>query len=300
MEDYVGRKIPHELGPVDNSGIPMFDPAKMNLKGDVCYHPVVIIQYGLAHYDLWISGQEPALDIFKLCSKWLMEHVAEEPNGRFLCWYFQFPLRTPKIEPPWISGFAQGQGVSLLARYYTLTKDARAKQVCAGLLKSFYYSHQHGGVSSFGKPGVVFIQEVGEIFVLNGYLAALNGIREYLQVFDDPRAKELHDNVFQTTQKILPHFDMGWWSRYSLGVRFNIADMHYHRVHANHLIYLGNHYKSDGLLVFGNRWLKQLDNPFTKRLAKIVRFIHVNTSRICTLLNFNRLKYRHFNLGQLI
>lgn len=78
-----------------------------------------------------------------------------------------------------------------------------------------------GGVVSELRSGALFIEEVAHepaIQVLNGCLYGLFGLYEYAQVFDDAEMRLVLERCVQGVDEALPLFDMGWWSRYSLGL----------------------------------------------------------------------------------
>jgi hypothetical protein len=109
------EKVPHR-GPVDVNGIPMiFLPRHKRGPGPV-YHPVAIMQHALGSYDRALAGDATAQEAFSRCARWVRDNAVKEHEGRFLAWFYSFPLRTPPVHPPWISGMAQGQGLSVLAR----------------------------------------------------------------------------------------------------------------------------------------------------------------------------------------
>ena len=55
FKNYQNHKVPHTLGGFDQEGIPLFNPKSLKLEGEPSYHPIVIVQYGLANYNLWIE-----------------------------------------------------------------------------------------------------------------------------------------------------------------------------------------------------------------------------------------------------
>ena len=235
MLDYTKKRTPALL---DGQGIPLFDPTSVRLTGGPLYHPILIIQYGLASHDRALDGDREAEATFFKCARWIEEHASEEPLGRFVVWPYAFPLRTPSVRPPWISGMAQGQALSLLTRAYLKTQSSRTADVVHRAARSFCYSIREGGVVSEFSSGAFFIEEVAHapaIHILNGCLFGLFGLYEYLRVFDDAELQPVLEKCLQGVDEVLPLFDMGWWSRYSLGVRWHIAPPYYHAVHIRQL-----------------------------------------------------------------
>jgi heparosan-N-sulfate-glucuronate 5-epimerase len=245
--DYTKTKISPRFGPLDATGIPLFDPKFVRLKGKPVYHPIVIIQYGLANHDLALEGNKEAENIFLNCASWLTDHVVEEPEKRFMVWYYPFRMLTPPVSPPWVSGMAQGQALSLLARAYQITGSSHIAQIAHGAAGSFRYELQDGGILSKTAKGDYFIEELAyqpAIHILNGSLYAVFGLYEYLTVFPNAILETILEKCIRGIEEVLPAFDLGWWSRYSLGIRLNLATFYYHDIHIILLRHLGSVFHS--------------------------------------------------------
>ena len=124
------------------------------------YHPVVIIQYALAHFDLSLSGNLDSENVFMRCARWLEDNAVEERNQRFLVWPYTYPLRTPPVPAPWISGMAQGQALSVLARSFKKTGSKATAEAATKVSRSFLYTVAEGGVITRFADGTCFIEEI--------------------------------------------------------------------------------------------------------------------------------------------
>ena len=294
MVDYTKTHIPARFGPLDAQGIPLFDLKFVRLKGLPVHHPIVIIQYGLAHHDRALDGDEEAERVFLNCARWIEEHASEEPLGRFVVWPYTFPLRTPPVKPPWISGMAQGQALSLLARAFQKTQSTRTAEVAHLAARSFCYSIKEGGVVSKSNSGALFIEEIAHpsaIHILNGCLYGLFGLYEYSQVFDDAEVQPVLEECLQGAVEVLPLFDMGWWSRYSLGVRWNMAPPHYHDVHIRQLRLLAALLNRPEFDVYARRWEAYRQSSAFRLRRTVLGVVEVNVNRVLTIARLDRIKY---------
>ena len=291
MVDYTKKRVLL----LDRQGIPLFDPKSIRLGGGPLYHPVLTIQYGLAHHDRALDGDRGAEEIFLTCARWVEEHASEEALGRFLVWPYAFPLRTPPVRPPWISGMAQGQALSLLTRAFQETQSTRTAEVARRAARSFCYSIREGGVVSVTNSGAFFIEEVAHapaIHILNGCLYGLFGLYEYLQVFDDADLQPVLEKCLEGVDEVLPLFDMGWWSSYSLGLRWNVATHYYHDVHIRQLKHLAVLLDRPQFDLYAQRWEAYRESSALRLRRTVHGVVEVNVNRVLTVAKLDRIKYR--------
>ncbi len=295
MVDYAPRKIPHRLGPFDDAGIPLFDLGRIRIMPQPVYHPIVIIQYALAHFDLSLSGNLDSENVFMRCARWLEDNAVEERDQRFLVWPYTYPLRTPPVPAPWISGMAQGQALSVLARSFKKTGSKATAEAATKVSRSFLYTVAEGGVITRFADGTCFIEEIAcepALHILNGCLYGLYGLFEYLSLFPDPHLQAVMDATVAGIESRLPAFDTGYWSRYSLGVRWHLAPVYYHKVHIRQLQYFGGLINRPAFSSCADRWQKYEQCRFNKVYQRILEFLQINSNRAMTILQLNALKYR--------
>ena len=293
--DYTHSHIPSPFGPLDEDGLPLWNPKQARLRGGPLYNPIVVIQYGLAHYDLALDGDSAADAMFLRCARWVEENAAAEPRGRFAIWPYTFPLRTPPVKPPWISGMAQGQALSLLARAYVKTRSAATEAVARHAAQSFCYTLSDGGIVAQSASGALFIEEVAHspaVHILNGCLYGLFGLWEYTRVFEDPEVEAVLERCIQGVDEALPLFDMGWWSRYSLGLRWHMATHYYHEVHIRQLDQLASALNRPEYGHYARRWEAQQHSGTLRLRRNVLGVIEVNLNRALTVLKLNRIKYK--------
>jgi heparosan-N-sulfate-glucuronate 5-epimerase len=293
-DDFTRRKVPHQE-PLDEAGIPLRDPRKLRLSGPPVYHPVMIAQYALAQYNLALDGNSEAEEIFMRCARWLEDNAVEEPQQRFLVWPYGFPLRTVSVPAGWISGMAQGEGLSVLARSFQKTGSSRTAEVAERVAKSFLYRVEEGGVIFRFPNKTSFIEELAYppfIHILNGCQVALLGLFEHLTVFSDLKLQGVLEACVQGIEDLRPQFDTGYWSLYSLGYRWNLAPRRYHHVHVRLFKDLGRLLNNTQFLNCADRWAKYETSVFKCLRHDTTQFLQVNARRALTILQLNSLKYR--------
>jgi hypothetical protein len=288
------RKIPYR-GPLDDAGIPLLYLRRHRRGDPPIYHPVAILQYALAHYNLALSGNAAAEAVFMRCARWVEENAVEEPRHRFLVWPYGFPLRTPPVRPPWISGMAQGEALSVLARAFLRTGSSRTADVARQAAQVFLYTISDGGVITRAADGRCFIEEIASppaLHILNGCLTGVFGLYEHLCLFPDAKLQAVLEAVIEGVAHWLPAFDTGYWSRYSLGVRWHLADAHYHKTHIHQLRYLGGLFSRPVFLSRADQWQEYERSRFNRARQRMTKALELHGNRGMTVLRLNGLKYR--------
>jgi peptidoglycan hydrolase-like protein with peptidoglycan-binding domain len=144
------------------------------------------------------------------------------PVGGTLVWEYEFPFGGPSR---WTSGFAQAAGADALARAAKMLGDAH---LAAGARKAFAaipaaYLHPIAGGA--------WIREYSfsSLLILNAQLQTFLLVRDYARTSGDGAAAALAGRLETAARRLLPRFDTGCWSRYSLGG--SPASQHYHAYH---------------------------------------------------------------------
>jgi peptidoglycan hydrolase-like protein with peptidoglycan-binding domain len=141
---------------------------------------------------------------------------------RALVWEYYFPFGGP---PNWSSGFAQSIAAQALARSAALLDDEgleeKARAAYRGIAKNLYLS----------LGGGLWVREYGytDMAILNAQLQSLVSLYDYVKITGDEAARATTDKMALATKTLLPQFDTGCWSRYSLGG--SPASLHYHTYH---------------------------------------------------------------------
>ena len=221
-------------GPCDARGIPQLD-----YHGHIGpqYNPIAIAQYGLGNYNFWRRSAGPARKRkFFLVADWLVAHLEQNPRG-LAVWnhHFNWEYRDT-LNAPWYSGLAQGQGISLLVRAHNDSGESRYLDAAQRAFAGFQHSIEEGGVSFTDECGDLWFEEYivsPPTHILNGFIWALWGVRDYFLATHDPSAKELFSRGVRTLLHNLDRYDLGFWSLYEQsGTRLPmVASPFYHQLH---------------------------------------------------------------------
>lgn len=219
-------------GPFDVDGVPLLDYG-----GEIGkqHNPIAIAQYGLANYNL-VGEDATRRDRVIRIADWLVDNLETNPSGLEVWNHgFRWEYREPLL-PPWYSGLAQGQGISLLVRAADLTGEEKYRDAAGRAFRPMATEIRDGGVVFTDDGGDVWIEEYivdPPTHILNGFIWALWGVRDWALATGDAGATELFERATRTLLKNLHRYDTGYWSRYELsGKRLDmLASPFYHRLH---------------------------------------------------------------------
>jgi hypothetical protein len=240
-------------GPFDSSGVPMLD-----YRGRIGrrYNPIAIAQYGLALHNRWREGgKREDRARFLAQASWLRDNLETNARGvRVWNHHFDFEYRET-LRDPWYSGLAQGQGLSLLARAHAETGEAGYLESLRAAFGAFGRETGEGGVLHREPSGDVWIEEYivsPPSHILNGFIWALWGVRDYRLHLGDPGAEELFGRCVATLERNLERYDTGLWSLYELSGNAlpMVASRFYHALHVVQLEVLE---RMTGRPAFGER-----------------------------------------------
>ena len=191
----------HYTAHLDAAGIPMLDyRGKIGLQ----YNPIAISQWGLGNYNLsrqtqsqmdqGLKDRDPQYKKFLAASDWLVSHLEQNSSGVWV-WnhYFDWEYRDT-LKAPWYSGLAQGQGISLLVRAYAETGNAGYLDSARRAFDSFLKSTAEGGVVFRDEQQRTWVEEYivfPPTHILNGFIWAAWGIRDYFLATKDVKAREV-------------------------------------------------------------------------------------------------------------
>lgn len=228
--------------------------------GNYYFHPVMTAQYALTAYANHIQGEIPISQFLKAVDE-LVERQDEKGAFRYpFAW--RYYLSKTEFSPGWVSGMAQGQAMSALARAYKVTKDVKYLRAGNRALEFMLTPVSKGGVMdnlSDLHPSLekylIFEEYISEpaAYTLNGFIFALLGLYDWWQINPDEssgshaRAKEYFAKGSLTLEKILPYFDIGGFTAYDLGhitypskeephIGINYHFVHVYLLHAMHSI----------------------------------------------------------------
>ena len=132
----------------------------------------------------------------------------------YLAWEYYFEFGGGR--PPWVSGMAQGTAMQALARAADRLADPALAEVARRAL---------GGFEQRTPNGVRVPQSTGDwyalysfapkLYVLNGHLQAVNGLRTYAELTGDAAVQERFSAGDAAARQRIASFDTGAWSLYS-------------------------------------------------------------------------------------
>lgn len=142
------------------------------------------------------------------------------PAGGGLVWEYEFPFASGHA--PWTSGMAQAVAAQALARAGDLLGDASLLDAADAA-----YAAVPGLLSptSPAKPWIA-LYSFDRAPVLNAQLQAALSIGDYAAIVGDPAADAMATRLTAAARALLPRFDTGYWSLYSLGGDDSPLDYH--------------------------------------------------------------------------
>jgi heparosan-N-sulfate-glucuronate 5-epimerase len=202
--------------------------------------PVALAQWGLGAYERYLTERR---------TEWLSAAVAlgrhllatQERGGRHDGgWVHRYAYPEPlRVEPPWVSGIAQGEAASLLVRLYRQTTEAPFAEAARRALAPMAIPSEAGGVRAFldGKPLPEEYPTQPPSHVLNGAIFALWGYYDVGMGLADRGAAEAFEAGLEALATNIGRWDTGYWSRYDLYPHrvVNVASWGYHALHVNQL-----------------------------------------------------------------
>jgi heparosan-N-sulfate-glucuronate 5-epimerase len=258
-------------GPFDTGGIPVLDyKGSLGLR----YNPNAIAQYALGLYDLYLDTKEPVYkERFLRQADWFVKNIRiVEDNIGLWEYNFDFEYHTG-LKAPWRSALAQGQGISVLARAYQITKNNIYLKTASMAFKSFQKEiTSPGGVTFTDDKGYVWFEEL--IFnppthVLNGFIWALWGVYDYYLLTGSRDALQLFNKAVKTLEDNIHRYDIGFWTVYHLlPTKLKmVASSYYQRLHT---VQLEAMYRLTGKLIFkkySDKWQLYYSNRFYRSTA---------------------------------
>lgn len=204
----------------DEKGIPII-PSYIDVEErKMVYYPISIGQYGLAIWHTYLQTKsEQDKKRFLTIADWFYENRIEDPHlGAY--WLTDVDKPAYRIRKPWKSAFSQARAINILLRAFQLTGRDEYRRVAELALFPFQFAVKEGGVTTFLKEGPFYEEYPSPdipVLVLNGMIFSLCGIYDFLRVYPGHAlAQKIYNDGVATLVNILPRYDMGFWSKYSL------------------------------------------------------------------------------------
>ena len=119
--------------------------------------------------------------------------------------YWEYPFAVYGARPRWTSGLTQAVAAQALARTGLMREARRAFAAISPTL-----------LMALPEGPWVRLYSFNDSVVLNAQLQTLLSVHQYAVLAHDSNARELSNALAQSSQRLLPRFDTGSWSRYEL------------------------------------------------------------------------------------
>jgi hypothetical protein len=158
----------------------------------------------------------------------LLGLTVDRGGGKAWEYYFTFDGG----HPPWVSGLAQATGLQALARAaIRLGRQEQVWPVAKAGLAIFRQAPPAGVRVRSGEGAHYLIYSFSRrLRVINGFVQALVGLRDFAAYANDPDALALFEDGDRAARAEVPRFDTGAWSLYSRGYREHESDLGYHNL----------------------------------------------------------------------
>ena len=140
----------------------------------------------------------------------LLARATTGPGGA-LTWEYEFPYGGGK--PPWTSGMAQAVMAQAFSRTETLTGDPADTETARAAFRAIPGTL----VRQLPSGPWIRLYSFDGAAVLNAQLQSAISVGDYATATGDPDAAGLAAGLQASAEALLPRFDTGYWSLYSLG-----------------------------------------------------------------------------------
>src|SRR6266496_2526673 len=180
----------------------------------------------------------------------LVERSVVRAGG--LAWEYYFRFEGGR--PPWISGMAQAVAAQALSRAGTLLTDPTLTAASQRVYKTVPSLTRSASTGPW-----IRLYAFNDDTVLNAQLQTILSLQDYATQTGDQAATNLASQLQTATIGLLPRFDTGYWSLYSLGGVE--APLDYHKFVVRLLTTLSKRTKDPTLTIYAQRFSDDLRTP---------------------------------------
>jgi len=237
------------------------------------FHPINALNYATE-----LLEYKKDFDGFVEVMRDLLLFIEEERFGDLNFGVLKLYFAWEKESIPWISSISQGIGCAYFAIAYLMTGEGEFERAARLLANSFQVPIEMGGFRLELDSGPLYLEYSNAPYdlVLNGFMLSLKGLWIYSQIIQDPAALNAFYAGIGTLESLLPIYDLGYWSAYSIFLSQNskpkskhedskpnrnmrIASETYHRLHVRLLYFLERASKSPILGAYMEKWEDYLE-----------------------------------------
>lgn len=228
--------------------------------------PATLVQRALGWWERRLTGEAGAEESF-LAAAELLERRGEWV-GRELRWRYDVAVPKYGLEPGWCSALAQGQAASVFVRLASLTGEERHASLARAAALPLLDPRSELVATTPHGPALEEAPTETPSLILNGWIYGLWGLWDVAVGLGDHSARAGFDAGLSCLRALLPRYDVGWWSRYSLYPHRleDLAKPFYHRLHVDQLAALHRLTRDDGLADRARRWAAY-DRPLGRARA---------------------------------
>ncbi len=253
----------------DEEGIPIIPTYIDVAEKKMVYYPISIGQYGLAIWHTYLKSQsdDDQKRFLKIAEWFVNNRIEDDKLGAY--WLTRVDKPAYGIRWPWKSAFSQARAINILLRAFQITGNAEFEINSQKALQPFLYSVPEGGITTFTQAGPFYEEYPANVpvLVLNGMIFSLCGIYDFVRTHPNHEAAwNIFNKGISTLETLLPEYDIGFWSKYSLCE----ADFHpgidpstigYHYLHTVQLELMFQLTQKDIFKDYADKWEKYV-KPF--------------------------------------
>ena len=247
----------------------------MNKHDGYVYDPVQIMNYAFGAYQFYKqTGNTKYKKVFFNYCDWLCNNQSNSALSEG-AWLHKHTFNHRNTSQNWISGLAQGKGISLLLRAWKESGDNKYLHASESAFKSLTLKLCDNGLMAFVNDSPFFEEYPSDPAsnVLNGHIYALLGIRDLYLFTGNETAKHHWENGIKALPEQLLLFDTGYWSLYELQGGISVASMFYHTFHITLIELLYRISGDPKLAIIRDRFQLYLDTPANRRKAFVKKAI---------------------------
>ena len=229
--------------------------------GGKFYFSIAIMQYGLGCYDLYLeTGEDKYLRKMLFCADWAVNN--QDDNGGYKTFSHIYPNHP-------YSAMANGEGVSLLIRAYKESGQEKYLVAAKRAVDFLLTPVEQGGVAISTDDDLIFKEYTERPIVMNGWIFSLWGLFDYVKLTGDEKVKYAYEKTLGTLERYLPHYDIGYWSRYDYSER--LASPQYHNLHIDQLIVLYDLTSRETFKIYKEKFEKYKKSFWCRKKAFVIK-----------------------------
>lgn len=246
-------------------------------------NPAESARRALDSYNSYInSGSKESKSIF---SKYIIRLVDSFVfSNDFGVWPYRYLFRRARLygcRIPWVSGLAQGLGISALLRAYSLDENDEYFKIAKYALGAFKTPMKKGGVLYVDQnDGHWWYEEFASASscpsgVLNGLVIALLGAYDLYLFSGDPLAKQLFDRGISTLSDHISDFDSKYPYKLTYYDRYkHVVSIEYHLLHTKMMDILHKITKKEIFRRYEERWEMYKEKWYAHRIHRLLSRIY--------------------------